>query len=63
MALDSGVTAEDMASVKYFFGGGAPFSPDLQDEFEKAYDLKVVWAYGATEFCGTIISWTPRAVR
>lgn len=59
MALDAGVTADDMASVEYFFGGGAAFSPELQDEFERAYDLKVIWAYGATEFCGTIISWTP----
>lgn len=59
MALDAGVTREDMASVQYFFGGGAAFSPELQDEFEAAYDLKVIWAYGATEFCGTIISWTP----
>lgn len=59
MALDAGVAAEDMASVQYFFGGGAPFSPELQAEFEKAYGLKVIWAYGATEFCGTIISWTP----
>ena len=59
MALDAGVTMDDMASVLYFFGGGAPFSPELQEEFESAYDLKVIWAYGATEFCGTIISWTP----
>jgi len=59
MALDAGVTREDMASVQYFFGGGAAFSPELQDEFEAAYDVKVIWAYGATEFCGTIISWTP----
>jgi len=59
MALDAGVTSEDMSSVQYFFGGGAAFSPELQDEFERAYDLKVIWAYGATEFCGTIISWTP----
>ncbi|RYY29072.1 MAG: long-chain fatty acid--CoA ligase [Sphingomonadales bacterium] len=59
MALDAGVTREDMASVQYFFGGGAAFSPELQDEFEAAYDIKVIWAYGATEFCGTIISWTP----
>lgn len=59
MALDAGVTREDMASVQYFFGGGAAFPPELQDEFEAAYDIKVIWAYGATEFCGTIISWTP----
>ncbi|MDB5425421.1 MAG: hypothetical protein JWQ29_2837 [Phenylobacterium sp.] len=59
MALDAGVAPADLASVKYFFGGGAPMTPDLQAEFEAAYDLKVIWAYGATEFCGTIISWTP----
>lgn len=59
MALDAGVTREDLAGVQYFFGGGAPFSPELQDEFESAYGIKVIWAYGATEFCGTIISWTP----
>ena len=59
MLLDAGVSAEDMASVRYYFGGGAPFSPELQDEFERTYDIKVIWAYGATEFCGTIISWTP----
>ena len=58
MALDAGVSKEDLASVRYFFGGGAAFSPELQDEFESAYDIKVIWAYGATEFCGTIISWT-----
>lgn len=59
MALDAGVTRDDLSSVRYFFGGGAPFSPELQEEFEAAYDIKVIWAYGATEFCGTIISWTP----
>ena len=59
MALDAGVTREDLAGVGYFYGGGAPFSPELQEEFEAAYDIKVIWAYGATEFCGTIISWSP----
>lgn len=43
-----------------FFGGGAAFSPELQDAFESTYRIKVLWAYGATEFCGTIISWTPQ---
>jgi long-chain acyl-CoA synthetase len=59
MALDAGVTREDLAGVDYFYGGGAPFSPELQEEFEAAYGIKVIWAYGATEFCGTIISWSP----
>lgn len=59
MVLDAGVTRADLAGVGYFYGGGAPFSPELQEEFEAAYDIKVIWAYGATEFCGTIISWSP----
>lgn len=59
MVLDAGVTRDDLAGVGYFYGGGAPFSPELQEEFENAYGIKVIWAYGATEFCGTIISWTP----
>ena len=59
MVLDAGVTREDLAGVGYFYGGGAPFSSELQEEFEAAYDIKVIWAYGATEFCGTIISWSP----
>jgi long-chain acyl-CoA synthetase len=59
MALDAKVAPEDLASVAYFYGGSAPMTPELQDAFEAAYDLKVIWAYGATEFYGTIISWTP----
>ena len=34
-------------------------SPELQEEFEEVYDVKIIWAYGATEFCGTLLSWTP----
>jgi acyl-coenzyme A synthetase/AMP-(fatty) acid ligase len=59
MVLDAGVTREDLAGVGYFYGGGAPFAPELQEEFEATYGIKVIWAYGATEFCGTIISWSP----
>src|SRR3546814_10318353 len=59
MILDAGVPPEDIASIRYWFGGGAAFTPELQDEFESIYGIKVIWAYGATEFCGTLISWTP----
>jgi acyl-coenzyme A synthetase/AMP-(fatty) acid ligase len=63
MVLDSKVTPDDIASVKYFYGGGAPFEPDLEEVFERTYGIVVIWAYGATEFCGTIISWTPELKR
>src|SRR3546814_9064515 len=59
MVLDAQVPPEDIASIRYFYGGGAPISPELQAEFEERYGIKVIWAYGATEFCGTVISWTP----
>jgi len=59
MILDAKVPREAVASVKYFYGGSAPMTPELQQELEATYGIKVIWAYGATEFCGTIISWTP----
>lgn len=63
MILDADVPKEKLASIRYFYGGSAPFPPDLQAQFEAAYGIAVIWAYGATEFCGTIISWTPELHR
>lgn len=59
MILDAKVPPEKLSSIEYFYGGSAPMTPELQDEFERIYGIKVIWAYGATEFCGTIICWTP----
>jgi long-chain acyl-CoA synthetase len=59
MVLDAKVPKEKLASLKAVFGGSAPMSPELQEEWEAAYGIPVIWAYGATEFCGTVISWTP----
>lgn len=59
MILDAKVPKEDLASLQYFYGGSGPMPPELQTEFENTYGIKVIWAYGATEFCGTIITWTP----
>lgn len=59
MILDAKVPKERLASLRYFFGGSAPMTQDLQQEFESAYGIDVIWAYGATEFCGTVISWSP----
>ena len=59
MLLDAKVDPAKLSSVKYWFGGGAPFPPELQDEFEEAFGIRTLWAYGATEFCGTVVSWTP----
>lgn len=59
MILDAKVPREKIASIKYFYGGSAPMTPELQAEFEATYGIDVIWAYGATEFCGTVISWSP----
>lgn len=60
MIMDANVATEDMASVKSISGGSAYLDPDLQDRFEKRYNLPILWGMGATEFCGTIIRWTPQ---
>ena len=59
MLIDAKINPEDVSSIKYWFGGGAAFPPELQDEFKAAYGIQTLWAYGATEFCGTLMSWTP----
>lgn len=60
MMMDAGVTREDMASVKNVSGGSAHLDPDLQEQFEERYGIPILWGMGATEFCGTIIRWTPQ---
>lgn len=59
MILDARIDPARLSSVEYFYGGSAPMPVQLQDEFERTYGIDVIWAYGATEFCGTIISWSP----
>ena len=59
MMLDAAIPRADVASLEYVYGGSAPMPPELQEEFERVYGIKVIWAYGATEFCGTLVTWTP----
>ncbi|MDB5971439.1 MAG: AMP-dependent synthetase and ligase [Hydrocarboniphaga sp.] len=59
MVLEAKVPKEDLASLVFIFGGSAPLEPATQQLFEQTYGLPVVWGYGATEFAGTIIAWTP----
>jgi acyl-coenzyme A synthetase/AMP-(fatty) acid ligase len=60
MIMDADVSPEDMESVKSVSGGSAYLDPDLQDRFEQRYKLPILWGMGATEFCGTIVRWTPQ---
>lgn len=58
MVLDARVVPEDLASVQIFYGGSAPFDPGLREQLLERYGITVIWAYGATEFYGTVISWS-----
>ncbi len=59
MILDAKVPKEDLAGVVGVFGGGGQLTPEIQDQFEEAYDIPIHWGYGATEFGGTLVRWTP----
>lgn len=37
--------------------------PELRAEFEGRYGIPLLWAYGATEFAGSVCSWTPELYR
>ncbi|MDB6061023.1 MAG: AMP-dependent synthetase [Verrucomicrobiaceae bacterium] len=59
MLLEAKVPRADLASLQFIFGGSAPLEQATQKQFEEIYGLPVIWGYGATEFAGTIIAWTP----
>lgn len=57
MLYDADIPREDLASLTYIIGGAGPLDPDLHDRFEERYGVPLIWAMGATEFCGTIVAW------
>lgn len=59
LILEARVPKEDLASVQYAFGGSAALEPETQELFEKTYGIPIYWGYGATEFAGTVCTWTP----
>src|SRR5690606_35181807 len=59
MLLEAKVPREDLSSLEFIFGGSAPLESSTQKQFEETYGLPVIWGYGATEFAGTIVAWTP----
>jgi acyl-coenzyme A synthetase/AMP-(fatty) acid ligase len=58
MVLDAGIPAEDLASVRLATTGSAALDPVIQTAFEQRYGVKILTAYGATEFAGTAAAWT-----
>lgn len=63
MLLDADVAEADLASLEYLPGGSGPLEPQLRDEFERRYGIPLLWAYGATEFAGSVCAWTPELYR
>ncbi|ABQ68429.1 AMP-dependent synthetase and ligase [Rhizorhabdus wittichii RW1] len=59
MMLDADIPRAHLASVTAIYGGSAPLDPDIQERFERQYGIPIHWGLGATEFCGTIVRWTP----
>ena len=59
LILEAKVPKEDLASIQYAFGGSAALEPETQELFEKTYGIPIYWGYGATEFAGTVCTWTP----
>jgi acyl-coenzyme A synthetase/AMP-(fatty) acid ligase len=60
MLLEANVPKEDLESLDYLPGGSGPLEPELQRRFEERYGIPLIWGYGATEFAGTVSSWTPQ---
>jgi acyl-CoA synthetase (AMP-forming)/AMP-acid ligase II len=58
IVLDADVSPDHLASVEVFYGGSAAFDIELKDKLLDRYGITVIWAYGATEFYGTVISWS-----
>ncbi|MBV8965238.1 MAG: AMP-binding protein [Mycobacteriaceae bacterium] len=63
MLLDADVRKEDLASLEYLPGGSGPLEPVVREEFERKYGIPLLWAYGATEFAGSVCAWTPALFR
>ena len=54
MLLDQRVPRDYLASASVFRAASAPLDPATADEFEAAYGIPVITAYGATEFLGAV---------
>ncbi|MEV5832641.1 fatty acid--CoA ligase family protein [Nocardia sp. NPDC052112] len=63
MILQADVPREDLASLEYLPGGSGPLEAELRAEFEQRYGIPLLWAYGATEFAGSVCAWTPELHR
>jgi acyl-coenzyme A synthetase/AMP-(fatty) acid ligase len=58
--MDRDVPAEALAGIKYMSGGASHFDADLLQAVEQKYGVKILQAYGATEFGGVVSQVQPQ---
>lgn len=58
MVLNANIPPEDLASAKIASTGNSALDPAVQRAFEQRYGIKILTAYGATEFAGSAVAWT-----
>ncbi|WP_407666188.1 class I adenylate-forming enzyme family protein [Mycobacterium pinniadriaticum] len=63
MLLDADLPREDLGSLEYVISASGPLDPETRDAFEQRYGIPVLMAYGATEFAGSVCTWTPELYR
>ena len=63
MLLDADLPPEDLASLDFVMSASGPLDPEIRDAFERRYGVPVLLAYGATEFAGSVCTWTPDLYR
>ena len=63
MLLDADLPRDDLASLQFIMSASGPLDPETRDAFEQRYGIPVLLAYGATEFAGSVCTWTPDLYR
>ncbi|CAN5616218.1 hypothetical protein BH09ACT8_BH09ACT8_20000 [soil metagenome] len=63
MLLDADLAADDISSLEFIVSASGPLDPEIRDAFEQRYGIPVLLAYGATEFAGSVCTWTPELYR
>jgi len=56
MAAD--LPPDALKSAEMFHAGGGAIEPEVLEECERRFNVLVCWAFGATEFAGTLACWT-----
>jgi acyl-CoA synthetase (AMP-forming)/AMP-acid ligase II len=57
MVLESGLTRDDLASIRSVISGTAPLAPADAEAFTDRFGIPVLVSYGATEFGGGVAGW------